>query len=116
MSANAKPITLQDALHYDVHIHAHVFCEVCGIRPATLRQVRYRARRAGRPDPLGARSVSASRVLVSLRDALPWLQETGRDMAILRLAEWLQQREQQARRDMYQVQSRALTLHSISVR
>lgn len=92
---------LRKLLRYDAHIYAHQFCEICGIRPATLRQARYRARRAGETDPLGARQVSPCRVLVSVRSALEWLQSTGRHVALLRLAEWMEVQERQARRDMY---------------
>lgn len=99
--ASARIPTLRQVLRREAYIHAHQFCEVTGIRPATLRQLRYRARRAGQPDPLGARTVSGCRVLVSLRSAAEWLQQTGRYSALLRLAEWIEQEERTARRDMW---------------
>lgn len=100
-------LALRKLLRHDAHIYAHEFCEICGIRPATLRQARYRARKAGKPDPLGARTVSTCRVLVSIRSALEWLQTTGRYMAVLRLAEWIEQQQRQARRDMFVPYARA---------
>lgn len=107
------PMTLRQLANHDAHIHAHVFCEICGIKPATLRQARYRARVACQPDPLGARQTSPCRVLISVRSAIGWLQKTGRHMAVLRLAEWIDQQERQAYRDMYVPSGTRHATHSV---
>lgn len=87
-------------IRYDSHIHAHVLCEICGIKPATLRQARWRARKSGMSDPLPTHAKHGSRHVVTLRDAVSWLQSTGRHIALLRLAEWYDDASMAAKRDM----------------
>ena len=85
--------TLTQMIRYDGTIYAHEFCQITGIKPATLRMSR--ARGKGPP----AKRISNNRVVISFRDAAAWLQSTGRYGAALRLAEWLDQRWREAERE-----------------
>lgn len=77
-----------------------MLCDICGIKPATLRQARWRARKAGVPDPLPVYAKNGTRRVISLRDTIAWLQSTGRHIALLRLAEWYDDASMAAKRDM----------------
>ena len=101
IDASAKHETdLLKMIRYGSHIYAHVLCDICGIKPATLRQARWRARKSGSPNPLPTYARSGTRHVVSLRDAVAWLQSTGRHIALLRLAEWYDDASMTAKRDM----------------
>ena len=101
IDASAKHETdLLKMIRYDSHIHAHVLCDICGIKPATLRQARWRARKTGMSDPLPTYAKHGTRCVVSLRDAVAWLQSTGRHIALPRLAEWYNDASIAAKRDM----------------
>jgi hypothetical protein len=99
-SHNERGLNLAKMIRHDLHLYAHVLCDICGIKPATLRQARWRARKAGMPDPLPSYAKNNTRHVVSLRDAIAWLQLTGRHLALLRLAEWHDDASMMAKRDM----------------